>query len=279
MKITAPGLYPDLAEQDYRAQTDWLSVSGAKKLLPPSCPAKFKASLGAEEHKPQFDVGKAFHTAVLGDGGEIVVCPFDSWRSKEARAMRDAAYEAGTIPLLEAEAETVLAMAAAVKAHDTAPLLFVGGAPEVSAFWVDEATGVKCKARFDYLPEPQPGRRLIVPDLKSAVSVDPKEFARAAARYAYVAQDLWYCDALRTLGVADDPAFVFVGVEKDKPYLPHVMQFANEDDRRLVAAANDKARRIYRECVATDNWPGYPGITQLSLPTWHIYDLEELTSA
>ena len=53
MKITKPGLYPDLDEAVYRSQTDWLSVSGAKKLLPPSCPAKFKASLGVEEHKPQ----------------------------------------------------------------------------------------------------------------------------------------------------------------------------------------------------------------------------------
>lgn len=279
MKITKPGLYPDLSEEDYRAQLDWLSVSGAKKLLPPSCPAKFKATLGVEEHKPQYDVGKAFHTAVLGDGGEIVICPFDSWRSKDARDMRDAAHEAGSVPLLESDAETVLAMAAAVKMHDTAPHLFSGGAAEVSAFWIDEATGVQCKARFDYLPEPQTGRRLIVPDLKSAVSVDPREFARAAARYSYVAQDLWYCDALRALGVSDDPAFVFVAVEKEPPYLVHVMQFAAADERTLVGLANDKARRLYRDCLAADNWPGYPGITQLSLPSWHIYELEEMTSA
>lgn len=279
MKITKPGLYPDLDEAVYRSQTDWLSVSGAKKLLPPSCPAKFKASLGVEEHKPQFDVGKAFHAKVLGDGAEVVVVAADSWRSTAARDARDAAYEAGSVPLLTAEAEVVEAMAAAVKAHDTAPLLFAGGAAEVSAFWVDEATGVQCKARFDYLPDKQPDRRLIVPDLKSAVSVDPREFARAAARFSYVAQDLWYCDALRTLGIDDDPAFVFVAVEKEAPYLVHVMQFAGEEERSLVAAANEKARRLYRDCAAADHWPGYPGVTQLSLPTWHIYELEELTSA
>lgn len=276
--IAEPGIYPDLDERVYRAQTDWLSVSGAKKLLPPSCPAKFKATLGVEEHKPQFDVGKAFHAAVLGDGGEIVVCPFDSWRSKEARAMRDAAYEAGSVPLLEAEAETVLAMAAAVKAHDTAPLLFVGGTAEVSAFWIDEATGVKCKARFDYLPEPQPGRRLIVPDLKSAVSADPGEFARAAARYGYLLQQEHYSSALRHLGVDANPAFLFVVVEKETPHLVNVGQFAGEEDRRLSAAALDKALRLYRDCLAADHWPGWPGVTDLSLPTWHLYALEEMTA-
>lgn len=278
MKITKPGLYPDLSDANYRMQQDWLSVSSAKKLLPPSCPAKFKATLGVEEHKPQFDVGKAFHREVLGDGPDLHVYDGDSWRSKEARDFRDAAYAQGHVPLLASEAVSVAAMAAAVHAHDTAPLLFTGGASEVSAFWIDEATGVKCKARFDYLPEPQPGRRLIVPDLKSAVSADPAEFSRAAARYGYLLQQEHYTSALRHLGVSDDPAFLFVVVEKDEPHLVNVGQFADEDDRRLSAAALDKALRLYHDCLAADNWPGWSGITDLSLPTWHLYALEELTA-
>lgn len=276
MKITKPGLYPDLDEAVYRAQHEWLSVSGAKKLLPPSCPAKFKATLGVEEHKPQFDVGKAFHAKVLGDGAEVVVVDADSWRSADARLARDAAYAAGKVPLLAAEAAVVAAMAAAVQAHDTAPLLFAGGAAEVSAFWVDEATGVQCKARFDYLPDKQPGRRLIVPDLKSAVSADPGEFARAAARFGYVMQQCHYSSALRHLGIDDDPAFLFVVVEKEHPHLVNVGQFAAHDDIKATAAALDKALRLYRDCAATDTWPGWPGVTDLTLPTWHLYALEEI---
>lgn len=278
MKITKPGIYPDLSDEDYRAQVEWLSVSGAKKLLPPSCPAKFRATLGVEEHRPQFDVGKAFHTKVLGSGADIVVVDADSWRSAGAREARDAAYAVGKVPLLAADAVIVDAMAEAVLAHDVAPHLFKGGAAEVSAFWTDEATGVQCKARFDYLPEKQPGKRLIVPDLKSAVSASPKDFASAAARYGYVMQDRHYTSGLRHLGIDDDPAFVFVVIEKDLPYLPAVMQFAEPDELRLVETALDKALRLYRDCLATDTWPGYPGITHLSLPTWHLYDLEEMTA-
>lgn len=276
MKIAKPGLYPDLADDIYRAQTEWLSVSGAKKLLPPSCPAKFKATLGVEEHKPQFDVGKAFHSKVLGDGPEVVVVAADSWRSGEARAARDAAYEAGKVPLLAAEAEVVDAMAAAVHAHDVAPHLFTGGAAEVSAFWTDETTGVKCKARFDYLPDKQPDRRLIVPDLKSAVSADPGEFSRAAARFGYVMQQVHYSSALRHLGIDDDPAFLFVVVEKEPPHLVNVGQFAHEDDIKATAVALEKALRLYADCLATDTWPGWPGVTSLTLPTWHLYALEEI---
>lgn len=276
MKITKPGLYPDLADDVYRAQTDWLSVSGAKKLLPPSCPAKFKATLGVEEHRPQFDIGKAFHTKVLGDGPEVWVVDSDSWRSTAAREARGLAYAAGAVPLLAAEAGVVDAMAAAVKAHDVAPHLFTGGAAEVSAFWVDEDTGVKCKARFDYLPEKQPDRRLIVPDLKSAVSADPGEFSRAAARFGYVMQQVHYSSALRHLGIDEDPAFLFVVVEKDPPYLVNVGQFAHEDDIKATAVALDKALRLYADCLATDTWPGWPGVTSLTLPTWHLYALEEI---
>lgn len=278
MKVTEPGLYESLSDVDYRACTDWLSVSGAKRLLPPSCPAKFRAALGVEEHRPQFDLGKAFHAKVLGDGAEVVIVDADSWRPAEARAQRDAAYAVGKVPLLVGDAVTVDAMAASVLAHDVAPQLFLGGAAEVSAFWVDDKTGVKCKARFDYLPEPRSGRRLIVPDLKSAVSADPAEFSRAAARYGYLLQQVHYSNSLRHLGVSADPAFVFVVVEKETPYLVNVGQFAHPDDVRLSGAALDKALRLYRDCLAADHWPGWTGITDLELPTWHRYDLEELTA-
>jgi hypothetical protein len=285
MKITKPGLYPDLSDADYRAQHDWLSVSGAKKLLPPSCPAKFEATIGVEEErKPQFDFGKAFHSAVLGIGSVVVVHEYDPETVKSPKSTNawkrqdEAVHAAGGVLLLPDEKAAIDAMAASVLAHDTARHLFTGGAPEVSAFWVDEATGVQCKARFDYLPEKQAGRRIIVPDLKSAVSVDPGEFSRAAARYSYLAQDLWYCDGLRALGVDGDPVMVFVGAEKESPYLVSVMQFADEHDRRLTAAANEKARRLYRECIETDHWPSHPGITQLTLPAWRRYELEEMTA-
>lgn len=275
-KITEPGLAYGMSDEDYRAQTDWLSVSSAKKLLPPSCPAKFKATLGVEEHKPQYDTGKAFHAKVLGAGGEVVVVDADSWRGKDARLARDAAYDAGKIPLLAEEAALVDAMAAAVAAHPIASQVFAGGAPEVSAFWIDEATGVKCKARFDYLPDPQPGRRIIVPDLKSAVSSEPSEFARASARFLYLSQQDWYCGGLQALGIDADPAFLFVIVEKEAPHVVTVGQFTDRDDLRLAAAMNDKARRIYRECTETDTWPGYhDGIADLSLPAWFHYQNEE----
>lgn len=280
MKITEPGVYPDLPADDYRAQTDWLSVSGAKKLLRPSCPAKFKAALEAgDEHKPQFDLGKAVHTRVLGDGEALAVVDAENWRSSDARLARDEAYACGRVPLLAAEAEQVEAMAAAVAAHPIAAALFAAGQPEVSLFWVDDATGVKCKARLDWLPEPAEGRRLLVPDLKTAVSAEPGEFARNAARFGYVSQQDWYSDGIRACGLDRDPAFLFVIVETTAPHVVTVGQFARDDDTKLAAAMNDKARRIYADCIQTDQWPGYAdGIADLELPNWFHYQMEDIAS-
>ncbi len=169
-------------------------------------------------------------------------------------------------------------MAAAVNAHPIAAALFANGTPEVSLFWVDAATGVKCKARLDWLPHPQPGRRLIVPDIKSAASAEPGEFSRNAARFGYVSQHVWYSDGIRACGIDPDPAFLFCVVEKEPPHVVTVGQFADDADLKLAAAMNDKARRVFKECTTTDQWPGYvDGIADLTLPNWFHYQMEDMT--
>lgn len=270
------GLHYDMPEADYHSAHDWLSASGIKKLIPPSTPAHFKAAMeGGEEHKPAFDFGKAAHARVLGKGGEVVIVDATDWRGKDARLARDAAYEAGKIPVLARDGEVIDAMAASLEAHPIAPLLFAAGEPEVSAFWTDSETGVKCRARFDFLPEKVDGKRLIVPDLKTAATAAPTEFAKAAARFGYYAQQEHYRDAIRALDIDDDPAFLFVVIEKEAPYLVNVAQFAAPQDVKLARAAVDRARRIFSECTATDTWPGYPtSINDLELPAWLYWDLE-----
>lgn len=270
------GLHYDMPHTDYLAAHDWLSASGIKRLIPPSTPAHFKAAQGVEEHKPAFDFGKAAHARVLGVGETVVVVDADDWRSKAARDARDAAYEQGKVPILARDNAVIDGMAASLGAHPVAPLLFATGEPEVSAFWTDSATGVRCRARFDWLPEKVEGRRLIVPDLKTAATAAPSEFAKAAARFGYYAQQEHYRDALMALGIDADPAFVFVVIEKEAPYLVTVAQFVVPGDVRLARAAVDRARRVFAECTATDTWPGYPtGINDLSLPGWLHYDLED----
>ncbi|MEV4784075.1 PD-(D/E)XK nuclease-like domain-containing protein [Streptomyces tuirus] len=170
MAAEAPalGLHSDLSNEAYHADKTSLSSSGARKLLPPSCPAKFRY----EQDNPQpptktFDYGNAAHKLVLGNGPKLIVIDHDTWNTKEAKAAVADARAEGGIPLKQHEMQMVKDMAAAIRRHPLASALLepAYGAPEQSGFWVDEATGIRCRVRFDWLPSHQEGR-LIIPDYK-----------------------------------------------------------------------------------------------------------------
>lgn len=271
----APGLHLDVTDAEYHGQKDWLSASGLKMLIPPSTPAHYQLWLKQpEEIKPQFDLGKIVHALVLGKGAEFEVVQkvtrdkqrVDADDLKTASAQQHAAEirAAGKVPTFRAVLEEAQAMAAAVLADDVARALFSNGHAEASAFWIDPATGVQCRARFDWLPEKVEGRRLIVPDLKTAADASHLEFARAASKWRYHIQDAHYSDAIRALELDDDPAFLFVAVEK-RSHLVNVIPWG-ADVRKRAHAMCDRARRIYRECTETGDWYGYRRANEVSPP-------------
>ncbi|MHC3392054.1 PD-(D/E)XK nuclease-like domain-containing protein [Streptomyces lavendulocolor] len=278
--ITEPGIYPDLSIEEYHADRGSLSSSGARRLLPPSCPALFRY----EQDHPQpprraFDMGTAAHRLVLGDGPELVAVDADDWRTKAARAERDEVYAAGGVPLLAAEYDQVHAMADALRRHPVASALFAPGSgrPEQSMFWRDAPTGVMRRARLDWLPDPRDGR-LLVPDYKTTRDASPEGLARAVDTYGYHQQAAWYLDAVRALGLDDRPAFLLVCQEKQAPYLVTVVEL-DALALRIGAAKNRRAIETYARCVESGRWPGYAddaAPVYLSLPAWaQIRDTEE----
>jgi hypothetical protein len=289
VKITEPGIYPDLPSDVYHAQRDWLSWSQMKYLIPPSTPAHFKASLKAgEERKRHFDLGKVVHTLVLGDGDkfEVVQSVGKDKKPKDAKDYltvsacqhRDAIYERGNVPILRTELDAALEMAESIKAHKTAhALLTMPGKPEVSLFWIDPDTGVKCRARVDWLPDKQEGRRMLFTDLKTTSrSAAKTEFAKSAADLGYYGQATHYADGIKALGLDDDPVCLFVAVETTAPYAVAVHDFSGREDRRLAIATVEHCRRLYRECIETDEWPAYgQGVIQNELPQWLAYRLAD----
>ncbi|MBK3546457.1 PD-(D/E)XK nuclease-like domain-containing protein [Streptomyces sp. MBT60] len=274
----APGLYPDLPIETYHGDRASLSSSGARSLLAPSCPARFRYE---QDHprprKAVWDFGTAAHRVVLGDGPELVAVEADDWRTKAARAERDEVEAAGGVALLANEFDQVHAMADAIRRHPVASALFAPGSgrPEVSVFWEDRLTGVRRRARFDWLPNPSAGR-LIIPDYKTCRSAEPSALARSVHEYGYHQQADWYRAAARAAQLGEEPAFVFVCQEKAAPYLVTVFE-PDMTALRIGAAKNRRAIETYARCVETGHWPGYTDeIAYLSLPVWaEIRDAEE----
>lgn len=275
--ITEPGIY-DLPAHVYHADPvpgGSLSSSGARKLLRPSCPALFRHWLDfGQEPQPEFDLGHAAHREVLGVGEPIHVIDAGDYRTKDARAQRDAAHADGRVPILAHEYERVRAMAAALREHPIAGAIFQPdqGRPEQSIIWTDPRTGVWRRAMLDWLPHPAEGRRLIITDYKTCASAEPDAISRSLHHYGYYQQAAWYLDAVGAAGLAsrDDAAFVLVCQEKTPPYLVTVGQ---PDPEALAWGdrLNAKAIDTYATCRATGRWPGYAeDVISVSLPTWAV---------
>ncbi|MEU0078629.1 PD-(D/E)XK nuclease-like domain-containing protein [Micromonospora tulbaghiae] len=268
--ITAPGVY-DMTEEEYHAHPA-LSSSGARKLLPPSCPAIFhyERENGAG-HKREFDLGHAAHRLVLGVGSELHVVDADNYRTDKAKADRDAAYARGEIPLLPHEFDTVQAMAAKLREHPRAGEVFAeGGVAEQSLFWTDPETGVQCRARMDYFTN-----RIV--DYKTTTNVSLDHIRKSVDSWGYYCQEDWYRTAAVELGLIEpDAPFLFVFQSKTAPYLVTVVEL-DEIDVRIGRDRNRLAREIFRDCTESGVWPTYSDdIERISLSAYmrrrHYYD-------
>ena len=277
--ITEAGVY-DIPEDMYHADPvpgGSLSSHGARKLLEPSCPAKFAWE---REHpftpSAAMELGTAAHKLVLGVGQEIREIEADDWRGKAAKTAADEARAEGAVPLLTRDMATVTAMAQAIRRHPIAAKLFdpwSGGTPEQSFFAPDDRTGVWRRARLDWMPDPSAARPVIA-DYKTARTANPEAFGRSAGDLGYHIQQVFYQQLWAdVLGTEAD--FVFVVQEKEPPYLVSVCQL----DYEAVKAARvlvDRALEIYRDCAEAGVWPGYTDdVALVSLPYWAVRRAEE----
>lgn len=273
MEIEAPKIVDGLPAEQYHADKTSISSTGLRALLPPGCPAQFKYDRdNPTPPKREFDLGHAAHKLVLGEGEEIVVTEWDDWRTKAAREERDAIRATGAVPLLAHEGEQVQAMADAIRRHPLAgPLLAPGnGIAERSIYWTDPATGVRCRVRPDWLII-RPEVTAIV-DLKTTTDASPDAVSKAIETYSYHQQGALYIDGVQAAGLAPEGArFFFVFQSKKPPYLVTVRELADQA-QDIGRARNERALRIYADCIANDHWPDWTGptteIPQIGMPTW-----------
>ena len=271
--ITKPGVY-DLTAEQYHADPvkgGSLSSTGARKLLPPNCPARYRYE---RDHPPtptdDMTFGSAVHKLVLGEGAAIRVVEADSWRTKEAKLAMKAAHETGLIPMLTHQLEAAQIVADAVRADRYAGKLLSSGVAERTLVWRDEETGVWCRAMLDWIK----GR--IVVDVKTCPSASPDKLPRHIADLGYHIQAAHYLEGMRVLGLAEKPALLFVFVEKDPPHLVNTVQL-NPLALEIGAHYARLARLTYRDCMESGRWPGYStDIELIELPGWtqNTYFLE-----
>lgn len=275
-QITEPGVYLDMAAADYFADpcpAPSLTQSVAKILLDRSPLHAYGAHprLGgeadrAEDYVSAQAIGNAAHKLFLGRGKEIVVIEAPDFRTKEARATRDAVSAEGKVPILAkhyGRAQTMVK-----RAHEQLEAFGLAhpvGDTEAVIAW--EEDGIWLRSMIDLL---SPDRRLVIDYKTSGMSCAPHGIGRMMNDAGWDVQA-----AMHERGLfAVDPEgagrrrHLFIAQENEEPYALTVVQISEAVmtmGRKKIAVAMD----IWRRCIESDRWPGYPPeIVMPELPSW-----------
>ncbi len=277
-RMEQDGVHGDVPDTEYHADRSALSCSGARLLLPPSTPAIFRWNMDhPRKPKREWDFGHMAHRVLLGAGAELCVLEpaihgltkggtiakspraTDTWKEAEAAARAE-----GRVPVHVDDYQIAQVMADKVREHPTAGPLFASGSAEVSLVATDPETGVRLKARPDWI-----NSNGTIVDYKTAVSSEVDAFSRKAADFGYHIQEAWYRHVAQLLKLHDNPRFLFVVQEKEAPYEVSVFEYQDAIDKAESKRQMREAINIYQRCSADDNWPGRSTeVTPIFLPQW-----------
>lgn len=252
---------------DYHAHPALGSTS--LKTLATKTPAHYKYDQDHPRHSDAFDLGTAVHSITLEDDESgIAEVDASSWQTKAAKEAKEAARAEGKVPLLSKDLAVARAMRDSIMSHPTARAAFTGHVAERSIFWEEDGLGLKCR------PDALHVDKGVLIDLKTAVSADPRQFAKTVADYGYHQSVAHYRDGCEQ-AYGKPFRFLFVVVEKSPPYLVSVIEL-DELSEDYGQRLNGRAKQVYRECAEADRWPGYPGAPIISIPRWAEYQADEI---
>jgi hypothetical protein len=201
----------------------------------------------------------------------VVVCPFDSWRTKAAQAMRDEARAAGKTPIRAEHMDSVMAARDVFLSNSFTKNAFAGGVFEHSLFWKHPLYGFWCRCRPDFLAD----SRSHICDYKATANADPNKFGKHAYDMGYHRSAAWYLDGCRAVLGAEPSHYWFVNQEVKRPYLISVTEL-DQESIQAGRIENDKASAIFARCLESGDWHGYrhpedPSrdlAFRVSLPNW-----------
>jgi hypothetical protein len=213
----------------------------------------------------RFDLGTAAHAVILEGKRELVVSlPFENYKTKLAQTARDSARAQGLIPLLTEQADAVTAMAVTVeRAMAASPDLRDLGPldAEHTILWREGDVTLRC--RPDWLTRD----RAIILSLKTSHNAEPDAFTRTLLNLGYDVQCAFEMAAVQAL-TGREPRYLWVVVEPEPPFAVSLVG-PSPMLLDLGRAKYDRALSIWRECLATGQWPAYPDrICYVEPPPW-----------
>jgi hypothetical protein len=272
LKYGIAGVFYDMIEQEYRAQTA-IAGSDAKKILPPLTPSHYAAHMAGEikrEPSKAMLLGTMAHVAVLEPRSSTrPLCRSPRARKGDFRTKEGKEWKAkmGATPILDHdEARAVRGIRDSIAANSAARELLAETQSEVALF-AEHRTGLWIKGRVDALKVVDDMECVIVDVKTTSAGADYNTFSRQAASLNYHVSAAWYCH-LAGLNGLPPARFYWVVVETVAPYAVAVYEIHPDALDLGVGLMND-ALGLIAQCEDEGVWPGYaPEVQCLNLPSW-----------
>lgn len=142
---------------------------------------------------------------------------------------------------------------------------YLSGTPQVSVVWQDEETGVICKGRYDVLNEDS------IADLKTTKDASISKFRKDMMQLNYHCQAWMYQESWAKHNNGEILPFIFVVIENCSPY--GIITYAIREDSLEVGKHKARqAMQVYKNCVETGIWNGYPEeVIDIDIPEYAIH--------
>lgn len=258
-----------LSNDAYHSDKTAISSTSLRRIL--RSPYSFLAGQAAAVQETNaMNFGSAVHMALLEPeifyNKYVVMPPFEGIGSVKKRADWRLGLEKDAIILKQEEYNDLQEMINSVLRHKDACNILKNGKAEMSGYYADPETGIKCRIRPDFFCE---GHMALV-DVKTTKSVEASEFSKAIWNYRYDFQCAMYCEGIRLITGKKVEYPLFIVLEKQPPFECAVymadpgMLLKGEMDYRM-------ALNRLRVCIDTQSWDTYQSrIQPISLPTWAL---------
>lgn len=230
------------------------------------------------EATKSMSTGDLFHALLLGAGKELEILDFDSYKTKAAQEARQAAEDAGKIPVLvEVHAEASSGCRIIANRLADLGIELDPKRSELGMFWVDHTTDgepVQCRGLVDSWSPP------VEYDLKSCKRATKEAISSSIAEHGYALQRAAYrrgleANAPRSKGRIEQRLLFF---ETAPPYdvVPvRLSALFAELGETLWQRAVD----TWAACLRADSWPGVLGdeseLEVIDPPPWFLKRWEE----
>ena len=257
-----------ISNKEYR-QMEGISSTELKKLM--KSPAHYKHwKDNPQEDTPALLFGRAAHKYILETYdfyNEFAVAPNCDRRTKEGKETwnKFVAESEGKDVITQEQFEQIDEMRNVMLATPFVSKL-INGEHEVSYFWNDEDTGLKCKVRPDSINH----NLKVVVDYKTCDNAETQRFMKQAIDLGYDLQASYYLDGVKA-NTEEDYIFVFIAQEKKPPYAVNILQ-ADDIFIKSGREVYKSMLQTYKECSESGVWYGYLGqenqINSLGVPKW-----------